>query len=200
MELLKIKNKIHSEDEMAKSSPKYAEGYIKLTKNRTIFLAEDLTKENGAIIVAMLLYFDAQDPNEEITILINCNGGDASALMSIYDVMQMISAPVKTVCLSKCYSAAAVLLSTGAKGKRFALKHSQIMIHGLQCTFPLIGESDHVGSENYFNFLNKSNLDVMRLLSKHTGKNIKQVEKDCSRDFYLTPEAALKYGIIDRIL
>lgn len=198
MVLLKTKN--NSDEDSVKVNSKYSEFYIKLTKNRTIFLSEDLTREIGASIIAMLLYFDNEDPNEEITILINSNGGDASALMAIYDVIQMISAPVKTVSLGKCYSAAAVLLAAGTKGKRFALKHAQIMIHGLQCSFPLIGESDQLSSENYFRFLNKSNLDVMRILAKHTGKNIKQIEKDCTRDFYLTAESSLQYGIIDRIL
>lgn len=198
--LLNTKSKNHSDENEARSNGKYSEFYVRLTKNRTIFLAEDLTKEVGANIVAMLLHFDAEDSEEEITILINSNGGDASSLTSIYDVMQMISAPVKTICLSKCYSAAAVLLATGTKGKRYALKHSQIMIHGLQCSFPLIGESDQAGSDNYFNFLNKSNLEVMKLLSKHTGKSLKEVESDCTRDFYLTPEKALEYGMIDKIL
>ena len=197
--LLNHKSKNQSEED-PKYNSKYNECYIRLTKDRTIFLAEDLTKEIGSTIIAMLLYFDAENSQEDITILINCNGGDAAALMSIYDVMQMISAPVKTICLGKCYSAAAVLLATGTKEKRFALKHSQVMIHGLQCTFPLIGETDQIGSENYFKFLNKSNMDVMRLLSKHTGKDLKEVERDCTRDFYLTPESAIKYGIIDKII
>lgn len=197
--LLKQKNN-SEEDQHNVQNEKYIEYYVKLTKNRTIFLKEDLTKEVAADIVAMLLYFDSMDQSEEITMLINCNGGDASALMSVYDTIQMINAPVITICVGKCYSAAAVLLATGTKGGRLAFKNSKIMIHGIQCTFPLIGESDESGSENYFKFLAKSNSDVMGLLAKHTGKSLSQITNDCKRDLYLTPEKAIKYGIIDKIL
>ena len=112
----------------------------------------------------------------------------------------MIQAPVKTVCMGKCYSAAAVLLATGSPGKRLAFRNSQIMIHGLQCAFPILGESDSISTENYFNFLTKSNTTVMKMLSKHVGKSIKELETDCLRDLYLTSEQALKYGMIDKIL
>jgi len=203
MELLKIKNKLNEEKNHAHmdcSDARYAESYIKLSKNRVIFLSEDITRETGAAISALLFYFDSQDHEQDITILINSNGGDASALSAIYDTMQMIQAPVKTVCMGKCYSAAAVLLATGSPGKRLAFRNSQIMIHGLQCAFPILGESDSISTENYFNFLTKSNTTVMKMLSKHVGKSIKELETDCLRDLYLTSEQALKYGMIDKIL
>jgi ATP-dependent Clp protease protease subunit len=200
MELLKIKNKLNHDDHGDSGGSKYSESYVRLAKNRVIFLSEEISKEVGAAISALMLYFDNQDKKKDITILINSNGGDASALSAIYDTMQMIKAPVKTVCMGKCYSAAAVLLATGSSGKRFALRNSQIMIHGLQCSFPAIGEGNSAGTEKYFNFLMKSNNTVMKMLSKHVGKSAEQIEKDCLRDFYLTSEQALEYGIIDKIL
>jgi ATP-dependent Clp protease protease subunit len=200
MELLEIKNKLNHDDHGDSGGSKYSESYVRLAKNRVIFLSEEISKEVGAAISALMLYFDNQDEKKDITILINSNGGDASALSAIYDTMQMIKAPVKTVCMGKCYSAAAVLLATGSSGKRFALRNSQIMIHGLQCSFPAIGEGNSTGTEKYFNFLMKSNNTVMKMLSKHVGKSAEQIEKDCLRDFYLTSEQALEYGIIDKIL
>jgi len=201
MELLKIKNKMHDDPHQQENSvSKYAESYVRLAKNRVIFLSEDITKETGAAMSALLLYFDNLDHEKDITILINSNGGDASALSAIYDTMHMIKAPVKTVCLGKCYSAGAVLLATGSPGKRVAMKNSQIMIHGLQCSFPALGEGDSPRTEKYFNFLMKSNDTIMKMLSKHIGKPIAEIEKDCQRDLYLTADQALAYGIIDKIL
>jgi ATP-dependent Clp protease protease subunit len=200
MELSKIKSKLNEEMHEHISSSKYGDSYVKLAKNRVIFLSEDITKETASSLCSLLLYFDHQDEGKEINLLINSNGGDASALCAIYDIMQMISSPIKTVCLGKCYSAAAVLLATGSPGKRLALKNSQVMIHGLQCTFPVIGEGDNANSENYFDFLTKSNTTVMKILSKHVGKPAKEIEKDCLRDYYLTAQQALQYGIIDKIL
>ncbi len=200
MELSKIKNKLHEEEHEFSIGSRYSEAYIRLAKNRVIFLNEDITKETAASICALLLYFDHQDKEKEINLLINSNGGDASALGAIYDSMQMIDAPVKTVCMGKCYSAAAILLATGAAGKRMALKNSQIMIHGLQCAFPIMGENDDTKSKSYFNFLAKSNSNIMEIMSKHIGKPAAEIEKDCLRDFYLTANQALDYGIIDKII
>lgn len=200
MELLKIKSKLDHDEHENSGGSKYSESYVRLAKNRVIFLSEEITKEVGAAMSALMLYFDNLDHEKDITILINSNGGDASALSAIYDTMQMIRAPVKTVCLGKCYSAAAVLLATGSSGKRFALKNSQVMIHGLQCSFPAIGEGDSARTEKYFNFLMKSNGAVMKMLSKHIGKTAEEIEKDCLRDLYLNAEQALEYGIIDKIL
>ncbi len=200
MGLLEIKNKMHEEEVDLSAPGRYSDAYIKLAKNRVIFLNEDITKETSASISALLLYFDHLDPTKDINLLINSNGGDASALGAIYDAMQMIDAPVKTVCMGKCYSAAAILLATGSSGKRLALKNSQIMIHGLQCAFPLMGENDDAKSKLYFDFLRKSNTAIMKIMAKHVGKPAQEIEKDCLRDFYLTAEQALNYGIIDKIL
>lgn len=200
MELLKTKNKMNEEEMDFLPSGRYSESYVRLAKSRVIFLNEDITKETSASICALLLYFDNLDPTKDINLLINSNGGDASALGAIYDAMQMIEAPVKTICMGKCYSAAAILLATGSAGKRLALKNSQIMIHGLQCAFPLMGENDDIKSKIYFDFLKKSNTSIMKIMAKHVGKSAEEIEKDCLRDFYLTANQALEYGIIDKII
>lgn len=200
MELSKIKNKLHDDNKSSENNNRYAETYIKLTKNRVIFLSEDVTKEVSSAISALILYFNKMDSKKDITIIINSNGGDAAALSAIYDIMHIVDAPIKTVCFGKCYSAAAVLLATGSPGKRYAFKNSQIMIHGLQCSFPVIGESDSTSTEKYFDFLTRSNNTVMKMLSNHIGKSVEEIEKDCLRDLYLTADEALAYGIIDKIL
>jgi ATP-dependent Clp protease, protease subunit len=180
---------------------KYYESYIRLAEHRAIFLTEEFSKELSAAITAFLMYYDHQDPKEDITIYINSNGGDASSLLNIYDVMQMIEAPVSTVCLGEAYSAGAFLLAAGAKGKRFAMPSSEIMVHSVQVSlFPMIREESSSETKNYLNFLNKTNDGIMKLFAKHTGQSISKVRKDCEKDFYLSAKEALKYGIIDGIL
>jgi ATP-dependent Clp protease, protease subunit len=180
---------------------KYYESYIRLAEHRAIFLTEDFSKELSATITAFLLYYDHQDPKEEITIYINSNGGDASSLLNIYDVMQMIEAPVSTVCLGEAYSAGAFLLAAGSKGKRYAMPHSEIMVHSVQVSlFPMIHEESSADSKNYLDFLTKTNDGIMKVFAKHTGHLVSKVKKDCEKDFYLTAKEALHYGIIDGIL
>lgn len=194
----------HLHDDMHDSpdpfSYKYGETYVQLTKDRAIFIAEDFSKEMSAAVTAFLFHYDHEDPDEPITIYIHSNGGDSTALTNIYDVMQMITAPVSTVCLGKAYSAGAFLLAAGATGKRFAMPHSEIMIHGIQCQFPAYGEEHSLGSKNYFEFLEDVNDNIMKMLSKHTGHTLDKVKQDCSTDMYLTAKEALAYGIIDEIL
>lgn len=177
----------------------YSDTYIKLTKDRTIFLSEDVGKDNAAQLSALLLYYDNLDHDQEITLYVNSNGGDASGLANIYDVMQMISAPVKTVCLGKCYSAGAVILATGTKGRRYALRSSKIMIHGIQFGFPLPGQ-DIINSKNYFDFIKENNDNIMKILAKHTGHSLEKVKNDCKEDVWLDPKQALQYGLIDHII
>lgn len=200
MILSNLKSKNENESENLQHQSKYVDSYIKLTKERVIFLNEVITKEVSSSVCALLLYFDSQNHDKDITIFINSDGGDAAALAAMYDVIQMIQSPVKTICLGKCYSAAAILLAIGSKGKRYALKNSQIMIHGLQCTFPILGENDSKSAGNYLEFLNSLNVSVMKMLSKHTGKDLDIIHKDCLRDFYMDSKQALEYGVIDEIL
>ncbi len=189
----------HNDEISFASFQRYAETYVTLSKERQIFLSEDVTQELAADLSALLLYYDNENSELPITLFINTNGGDTSGLSNIYDVMQMISAPIKTVCLGKCYSAGAVLLAAGSKGERYALKNSKIMIHGIQFVFPIPGD-DILTSKNYFNFIKDNNDNIMKILSLHTGQSLEKLKEDCKQDLYLTPKQALEYGLIDNIL
>lgn len=190
----------NSHTESMPTPSKYYESYIKLVDNRIVFLNEAFTKETSAALSAWLLHYDHEDPEKEVTIYINSVGGDASALSNIYDVMQMISAPVKTVCLGKSYSAGAVLLAAGTAGKRYVLPHAEVMIHGIQCVFPYITDNTPIDAKNYLNFLNGSNDNIMKILAKHTGHTLEKVKSDCLKDVWLNAKQAIEYGLADHIL
>jgi len=201
MTLLNLRSKMHDDvDASMMEPPRYYDKIISLSKSRVIFLNEVFTQEVSAALSSLLIYYDNQSQEDEIIIYINSDGGEEAALVHIYDVMQMISAPVSTVCLGKAYSAGAFILAAGSKGRRHILPHAKVMIHGIQCAFPIMGESDMTGSENYFNFLTNRNDMVLKLLAKHTGKRFEEVKLDCTRDVFLTAEEAKEYGIIDEIL
>lgn len=177
----------------------YAETYVRLTKDRMIFLSEDVTKQSAAELAALLLYYDNENHEEPITIYIHSNGGDAAGLANIYDVMQMISAPVKTICAGKAYSAGAVILAAGAKGERYAMKSSKIMIHGIQFAFPLPGQ-DIINSKNYYDFIKENNDNIMKILAQHTGHPLEKLKEDCKQDVWMDAKQALQYGLIDQII
>jgi ATP-dependent Clp protease protease subunit len=113
--------------------------------------------------------------------------------------MQMISAPIKTVCIGKCYSAGAVLLAAGTKGERYAFKSSSVMIHGIQAVFPIAGH-DMTASKNYFEHLESHNDNIMKMLAHHTGHSLAKVKEDCKKDIWMNATQALAYGLIDHIL
>jgi ATP-dependent Clp protease protease subunit len=194
-----INNHNHKEERAPVMLRGYAETYIRLAKDRMIFLSEDVTKESAAELSALLLYYDNEDNDLPISLYINSDGGDANGLANIYDVMQIINAPIKTICLGKAYSAAAVLLSAGMPGERYALKNSEVMIHGIQCAFPIPGH-DQIDSKKYLEYLLKHNDSIMSILAKHTGHTLEKVKEDCSQDLWLSAKQALEYGIIDHIL
>jgi ATP-dependent Clp protease protease subunit len=193
------KNQEHDHDLEKPSTLGYDETYIKLSKHRVIFINEDITHQLATELSALLLYFDNQDQEEPIEMYINSVGGGGDALYNIYDIMQLISAPIKTVCLGKCYSAAAVILAAGSKGYRYAFKHSNIMIHGLQCSFPILGY-DITNSKNYHQFLRENNTNIMKILANHTKQPLAKIHKDCQEDMWLDPVKARSYGIIDHII
>jgi ATP-dependent Clp protease, protease subunit len=173
--------------------------YVKLTNNRILFMVENFTEQMATELSALLLYLDKQDPDKLIEIYIHSNGGSSAALVHIYDIIQMISAPIKTVCIGKCFSAGAVLLAVGAKGERYAFKNSKIMIHGIQSTFPIPGHTvSH--NQNFLDFLKGENDKVMKILAHHSGQSLEKVKEDCSKDVWMSPEQALEYGIIDKIV
>ena len=179
--------------------PGYADTYIKLATNRILFVSEVITDKMAADLSAMLLYLDNQNHMDPIQIYLNSDGGAATGLANIYDVMQMITSPIHTVCIGKCYSAAAVLLASGTKGERYAFKNSNIMIHGIQAGFPIPGH-DMTSSRNYFQFLEENNDSIMKILAHHTGHSLEKVKEDCKQDLWLNAKQALEYGIIDQIL
>lgn len=180
---------------------KYYENLIRLSKERIIFLAEDFTKEVSSSLSAMLLYYNNQDPEEIITIYIHSDGGDIAALTNIYDVIQMISAPVRTVCIGKCYSAGAILLAAGTKGERYIMPHAEVMLHKIQCGFPLINKTQ-IDHESYMSFLKTVNDRIMRMISKHTGQPLKKIKEDFlgSRELFLDAKQTIAYGLADKIL
>ena len=196
----KIKNHGHYEPEFSDLLDQSYDSYVKLTKSRAIFVVEDITKKLAADVTALLLHYNEVDPNEEITIYINSNGGDVFAFLNMYDIINLISAPVRTVCLGKAYSAGALLLASGTKGRRFAWKHSSIMIHQVQVLFPLPGDIDHIGSNNYFEFLDKKNNAVIKILANATGVSSDEVLEHCKQDLYMNAQETLNYGIIDSII
>lgn len=177
----------------------YADTYVKLSKDRVIFLSEDVTKKSAAELSALLLYYDNQDHESDISLYIHSNGGDAAGLANIYDVMQMIQAPIKTICVGKCYSAGAVILAAGTKGERYILKSAKVMIHGIQFGFPLPGQ-DIINSKNYLEFVKDNNDSIMKMLAKHTNHSLEKVKQDCTRDVWLDSKQALEYGIVDHII
>lgn len=194
-----MKKSNHEHENMKPVLSGYADTYIKLAKHRVIVVAEDVTDSMAAELSALLLYFDNEDHESIIEIYIHSNGGASSGLSNIYDVIQMISAPVKTVCLGKCYSAGAVLLASGTKGERYAMKNSSIMIHGIQVGFPIPGD-DITSSKNYYDFLKDHNDSIMKILAHHTGHSLEKVKEDCKQDVWMNAKQALEYGLIDHII
>lgn len=177
----------------------YADSYIKMSKNRAIFFSEDVNDEAAAQLSALLLYYDNKNNEEPIHLYIHSNGGAVSGLLNIYDVIQMIHAPVKTILLGKCYSAGAVMLASGSKGERYALRSSQVMIHGVQFGFPIHNE-DFSNNKSYLDFVEDTNNVLMKILSKHTGQPLEKIKADCSREYWMDAKTAKEYGIIDHIL
>lgn len=169
--------------------------YSRLLKDRIIILCGEIDDINSNTIVAQLLYLDSIN-NNDISIYINSPGGSVTAGMAIYDTMNFIKSDVSTICVGMAASMGAFLLSSGTKGKRYCLPNSEVMIHQ-----PLGGAQGQateikIAAERILKLKDKLN----KMLSKNTGKDLKTVEKDTERDYFLTAEEALEYGLIDKIL
>jgi ATP-dependent Clp protease protease subunit len=182
-----------------KHSSNGIDSYIKMSKMRSIFFSEDFTKQSAAELTAMLLYYDHESHEEPIVLHLNSNGGDLSALHNIIDVMSMIKAPVKTICLGKCYSAGAVILAAGAKGERYILKNAKVMLHGVQFGYPIPGW-DTAENKKYYEFVKNNNDSLMKILSQHTGQTLSKVKNDCARELWLSAQEAVKYNLVDHII
>ena len=170
--------------------------FSRLLKDRIILLGTEIDDTVANLIVAQLLFLQAEDPKKDIDLYINSPGGSVTAGLAIYDTMQVISCDVKTYCIGQCASMGAVLLSAGTKGKRFALPHSRIMIH-----------QPWGGTEGTAADIEIQSKEILRLrsmlnniLADHTGKPLKQIEKDTSRDFFMSAAEAVEYGIVDQII
>lgn len=170
--------------------------YSRLLKDRIIFLGEPINDHVANIIIAQFLFLDADNKDKDIKFYINTPGGSVTAGLAIYDTMQYVKSDVSTICVGMAASMGATLLAAGAKGKRFSLPNSEIMIHQVMGGFEGQATDIKIRSEHILRIKDKLNL----ILSKHTGKSVKDVEKDTDRDNFMSAEEAKKYGIIDKII
>lgn len=170
--------------------------YSRLLKERIIFLADEVNDVTASLVIAQLLFLDAEDPGKDIHLYINSPGGSVTAGMGIYDTMQYIKSDVSTICVGMAASMGAFLLAAGAKGKRFALPNSTIMIHQ-----PLGGAQGQASDiKIHADYILKTRENLNRILSERTGKPLEQVEKDTDRDNFLTAVEAKEYGLIDDVM
>ena len=169
--------------------------FSRLLNDRVIFLSDQVNDTTASLVVAQMLYLEAQDPDKDISFYINSPGGSVTAGMAIYDTMNFIKCDVSTICIGMAASMGAFLLSAGTKGKRIALPHSEIMIHQ-----PLGGAQGQASDIKIRADLILRTRDMLnKILAENTGKSIEQIEKDTDRDNFMTAEQALEYGLIDKI-
>ena len=170
--------------------------YSRLLKDRIIFLGGPIDDETANIVMAQLLFLESEDAKKDISLYINSPGGVVTAGMAIYDTMQLIKPDVSTICMGQAASAAAVLLTAGAAGKRFALPNARIMIH--QVMGGAEGQATDIEIQTKEILRIKKNIN--EILAKHSGQEISKIEKDSDRDYYMSAEEAKKYGLVDKII
>ena len=170
--------------------------YSRLLKDRIILLGMPIDDDSANLVIAQLLFLQAENPDQDIDLYINSPGGSVTAGLAIYDTIQSLSCDVKTYCIGQCASMGAVLLAAGTQGKRFALPHARIMIHqpwgGAQGTAADI----EIQSREIIRLRSMLN----QILARHTGKDLKKIEKDTNRDFFMSAEEALEYGLVDQVV
>ena len=169
--------------------------FSRLLNDRIIFLGEEVNDTTASLVVAQLLYLEAQDPDKDIQMYINSPGGSVTAGMAIYDTMQYIKCDVSTICIGMAASMGAFLMMAGKKGKRLALPNSEIMIH--QPLGGAQGQATDVAIRA--EWLMKTKEKMTRMMSEMTGQDIERVKRDVERDYFMSAEEALQYGIIDEI-
>ncbi|HEZ2127645.1 TPA: ATP-dependent Clp endopeptidase proteolytic subunit ClpP [Neisseria meningitidis] len=172
--------------------------YSRLLKERIVFLVGPVTDESANLVVAQLLFLESENPDKDIFFYINSPGGSVTAGMSIYDAMNFIKPDVSTLCLGQAASMGAFLLSAGEKGKRFALPNSRIMIHQPLISGGLGGQASDI--EIHARELLKIKEKLNRLMAKHCGRDLADLERDTDRDNFMSAEEAKEYGLIDQIL
>jgi ATP-dependent Clp protease protease subunit len=170
--------------------------YSRLLKDRIVFLGYPVTDDVANLVTAQFLFLESEDPDKEISFYINSPGGAVTAGLAIYDTMQFIKPAVSTLCLGQAASMSAILLLAGAKGRRYALPHSRIMIHQ-----PLGGAQGQAADiEIQAREILRVREELNNIIMRHSGQNLRKIEKDTDRDMFLAPEQAVEYGLIDEVI
>src|SRR5919201_6793794 len=170
--------------------------YSRLLSERIVFLGTPIDDDAGNLIMAQLLHLESADPDKDINLYINSPGGDVPALFAVYDTMQYVQPDVSTICLGQASAAAAVLLLAGASRKRLALPHSRVLLHQ-----PYGGaEGPAAEIENQAKEITRNRKLLERLIAVHTGQPLERVVRDTARDFILTAEGAVEYGVVDEVI
>jgi len=170
--------------------------YSRLLKDRIIFIGEEVHDGMANTIIAQMLFLESEDPDKDINVYINSPGGSVSAGLAIYDTMQYIKPDMATICMGQSTSMAALLLAAGASGKRYALPHARIMIH--QPLGGVQGQATDISIQAKEILRIKDT--VHRILSEHTGQSIDKIREDTERDFFMSSEDAVQYGIVDKVI
>ncbi|HRY63475.1 MAG TPA: ATP-dependent Clp endopeptidase proteolytic subunit ClpP [Patescibacteria group bacterium] len=170
--------------------------YSRLLKDRIIFLGDTISDPLANTVIAQFLLLDSQNKEKDIKLYINSPGGSVTAGLAIYDTIQYIKAPVETICIGMAASMAAVLLAAGSKGKRFALPNAEIMLHQVMGGAEGQASDVKIRAEHILKIKDKLN----KIIAKHTGQEMRKIESDTDRDYFMSAEEAKKYGIIDKII
>jgi ATP-dependent Clp protease, protease subunit len=170
--------------------------YSRLLKDRIIFIGEEIDEHIASLVVAQLLFLEAEDPEKDICIYINSPGGSVTAGMAIYDTMKYIKPDISTICIGMAASMGAFLLSSGTKGKRYALPNAEIMIH--QPLGGVRGQASDI--QIHAEWMLKTKQKLNRILSENTGKSLEVIEKDTDRDNFMSADEAADYGLIDKVI
>ena len=172
--------------------------FSRLLKDRIIFLSEDVNSASASLVVAQLLFLESEDPDKEISLYINSPGGSITDGMAIVDTINYIKCPVSTICVGMAASMGAVLLASGAKGKRFATPNAEILIHQPLISGGLSGQTTEI--KIHADHMVRTREKLNKLLSERTGQSLETIERDTERDNYMTAQQALEYGLIDGIM
>jgi ATP-dependent Clp protease protease subunit len=170
--------------------------FSRLLKDRIIFIGTPIDDAGANLVIAQLLFLEAEDPEKDIHLYVNSPGGSVTASLAIYDTMQFVKPAIETICMGQAASGAALLLAAGTKGKRMALPHSRIMIHQ-----PYGGvQGQAVDIQIQAKEILRMREELNRIFARHTGQPLERVEKDSDRDFFMSPEEAKEYGLVDEVI
>jgi ATP-dependent Clp protease protease subunit len=170
--------------------------YSRLLKDRIVFLGESIDDHISSLVIAQMLFLEAEDPDKDIYLYINSPGGVVTSGLAIYDTMQYIKPDVATICIGQAASMGSLLLAAGAKGKRSALPNSRIMIHQPAGGFQGQASDIEIQAKEIIKIKQRLN----EIYARHTGKDVKKVEKDVDRDYFMSPQEAMEYGLIDKVI